>query len=238
MDIFEDQAILLRIRPSGERDKLVTFLSKNHGMITAIAKGAVGSRRFASALESLQVSHLVWAEKSTSNIARIDSAQVHKNFPSLQQDYEKLTRITPLIKQILKVLPHQEPASEFYSLLANALFCIDEVSLEDFNEATLAIFHLKFLYLLGISPRLNHCTQCESLRGSSHSSHFSPKLGGYICDSCSQTAISKSIPTSLLIEMGEALELPYNKIAAANFSEAFGKTVPKLVANLMEFHLP
>jgi DNA repair protein RecO (recombination protein O) len=45
-------AIVLRGRPHGESDKIVTFLTKDWGKVTGIAKGAKRSqRRFVNVLE-------------------------------------------------------------------------------------------------------------------------------------------------------------------------------------------
>src|SRR6185436_11104867 len=46
------EAIILRTRPYGESDKIVTFLANDAGKLTGIAKGAKNSRRrFANCLD-------------------------------------------------------------------------------------------------------------------------------------------------------------------------------------------
>jgi len=57
-------AIVLRTRPFGESDKIVSLLTENFGKMTGIAKGALRSRRrFVNSLEPFSLVNLRFQER-------------------------------------------------------------------------------------------------------------------------------------------------------------------------------
>ncbi|HYT53423.1 MAG TPA: DNA repair protein RecO, partial [Verrucomicrobiae bacterium] len=57
-------AIVLRSRPFGESDKIVSFLTENYGKLTGIAKGALRSRkRFVNSLEPFALINLCFQDR-------------------------------------------------------------------------------------------------------------------------------------------------------------------------------
>src|SRR5689334_18160524 len=62
-------ALVLRTRPYGESDRIVTLLTEQHGKVTGIAKGAKNSRRrFAGTLEPFVRIVAVFQHRSTSDL--------------------------------------------------------------------------------------------------------------------------------------------------------------------------
>ena len=63
-------AFVLRTRPYGESDRIVTFITEQHGKLTGIAKGAKNSRRrFAGTLEPFVHVRVVFRQRPTSDLA-------------------------------------------------------------------------------------------------------------------------------------------------------------------------
>src|SRR5512134_3304740 len=68
-------AIVLRWRPYGESDKIVTFLSEDFGKLTGIAKGAKRSRRrFPNSLEALARVRMHFRLRPNASLAFLESA--------------------------------------------------------------------------------------------------------------------------------------------------------------------
>jgi DNA repair protein RecO (recombination protein O) len=65
---YATPAIVLRTRPFGESDKIVSFLTERFGKVTGIAKGALRSRkRFVNSLEPLAIINLRFQDRPHSN---------------------------------------------------------------------------------------------------------------------------------------------------------------------------
>src|SRR5437016_5754381 len=62
-------ALVLRTRPYGESDRIVTLITEQHGKVTGIAKGAKNSRRrFAGTLEPFVLIRAVFRQRTTSDL--------------------------------------------------------------------------------------------------------------------------------------------------------------------------
>src|ERR1700756_3888015 len=67
---FSTSALVLRTRPFGESDRIVTLITEQHGKLTGIAKGAKNSRRrFAGTLEPFVRIRVVFRQRPTSDLA-------------------------------------------------------------------------------------------------------------------------------------------------------------------------
>ena len=74
-------AIVLRTRPFGESDKIVSFLTENFGKITGIAKGAMRSRkRFVNSLEPFSLVNLCFQDRAHTNLVFILGAELAHGF--------------------------------------------------------------------------------------------------------------------------------------------------------------
>src|ERR671923_3096688 len=85
-------AIVLRSRPFGESDKIVSFLSENYGKLTGIAKGAMRSRkRFVNSLEPFSLVNLRFQDRPHSNLAFILASDLSLGFKHLATSLEKIS---------------------------------------------------------------------------------------------------------------------------------------------------
>src|SRR2546425_1402449 len=92
-------AIVLRARPYGESDKIVSFLTENYGKITGIAKGAKRSRkRFANSLEPFSLIDLRFQDRPHSNLVFILAADLLLGFKNLVAALEKISLASYMVE--------------------------------------------------------------------------------------------------------------------------------------------
>src|SRR5262245_31804108 len=83
-------AIILRSRVYGESDKIVTFLTRNWGKVTGIAKGAKRSRRrFVNVLESFTHVELRFRPSRGEELAFIFGCELLQNFREPSRDLQR-----------------------------------------------------------------------------------------------------------------------------------------------------
>src|SRR5512134_3900875 len=92
-------AIVLRARPYGESDRIVSFLTENHGKLTGIAKGAKRSRkRFVNSLEPFSLVNLRFQDRAHSNLVFIVASDLTFGFKHLLTSLEKISLASYLVE--------------------------------------------------------------------------------------------------------------------------------------------
>jgi DNA repair protein RecO (recombination protein O) len=152
---YKATGINLKAAPLGEYDRLLTILTKEFGVIRAVAPG---SRKHQSSLRGrsgLFVINQLLIVKGRS-LDRVIQAESLESFTGLGQDLGKLTAAQYLAELALFQALSEQPQDELYSLLQEHLSRIERLP----KIATLAclnqgIFHL--LALAGLAPQVHHC---------------------------------------------------------------------------------
>src|ERR671922_221952 len=97
--IYVTQAIVLRARPFGESDKIVSLLTESHGKVTGVAKGAKRSRkRFVNSLEPFSLVNLRFQDRPYSNLAFILASDLSLGFKHLATSLEKISYASYLVE--------------------------------------------------------------------------------------------------------------------------------------------
>lgn len=180
-------AIVLRTRPFGESDKIVSFFTENYGKLTGIAKGAMRSRkRFVNSLESFSLVSLSFQDRSHSSLALILSAELIHGPRSLVSELDRIAHASYLVEITDGLIGERETNPAIFQHLRDGLGHLES------NRASLrflTFFELKLLRLAGYQPVLDNCKKCHESRldGPLSQWHFSPLDGGILCDSCARS---------------------------------------------------
>jgi len=172
MDVVTD-GIVLKARPYGERDMILTLLTPEHGRITALAR-SVGKNKKQSVLyaQNFVFSHYVLFKGKGMYI--VDSADVAEAFYGLRQDITRLA-LAQYFADVSCKSGEESDASALCSLLLNSLYLL---SATDLDERTVKlVFETRYCVIEGVFPTVNcvHCGQ-EPTKWSFRN--------GFCCDSC------------------------------------------------------
>jgi DNA repair protein RecO (recombination protein O) len=203
----DDLAIVLRSQPFQERDRLVTFLTENHGRLTGVAKGAIHSRRFGGALDLFACSHVRWKE-TQGELVRIEEANARRDFVELRSKLENISAAGHFVDLCLRLTEDRQVAREVFLLLAHYLKLLET------NSATFEIvrsFEIKLLERLGWAPVLEECVSCgaaffgEELPPEESYVSLAVERGGFLCRDCSPPQ-SRHFPLASVLWMIQARE--------------------------------
>jgi DNA repair protein RecO (recombination protein O) len=178
-------AIVLRTRPFGESDKIVSFLTEDLGKVTGIAKGAKRSRRrFANSLEPFSVVNLHVREQPHAGLLFIVAADLQFGFKRLLGSLEKISLASYMVEITEGLIPEREENRPVFRHLNEGLRYLED---NDASLRFLTLFELKLLRLTGYQPLLDRCKECGKHRRDDFAGHwqFSPREGGVLCRSCS-----------------------------------------------------
>lgn len=176
MSLYRDQGVVLRTLRLGEADRIVTFATRGHGKVRAVAKGVRRTTsKFGARLEPLShVAMLCWQGRE---LDIVNQAEVIDPFRSVRQDLSRVAKAYTLLEVCDQIAQPGHPDARLYDMLVGALRVLDR------DDAAMLVpaFLLKVLALEGSAPVLDACVACGDTGGLVA---FDLVEGGILCRSC------------------------------------------------------
>lgn len=177
--LIKTQGIILKQRSIGEHDRIVTILTKDHGILEASAKGAKKMKsQLAGATQILCYSEFcIFLGK---NYNSINSAQLIHAFYQLRLDVTKLSLAAYFCDLTNFLSPVGEGSWVYLRLLLNTLSFLES---EKRSYAQLkCIFELRCLSQAGFMPDLVCCGECRKYED--ETMFFLPVEAKLLCADC------------------------------------------------------
>lgn len=180
---YRATGINLKSIPLGESDRILTILTREFGLIRAVAPGArkpkskLGGRSELFVVNDLLLSH-------GRSLDKVSQAESIESYPRLSRDLAKLTVSQYWAEIILYQTPSHEPNLALFDLICQRL-----TDLVGCDSGIPVLIHLVYgiaqlLNLAGVKPQLEHCCLsgqpvCAETIGSGRVV-FSPNAGGVV----------------------------------------------------------
>lgn len=152
---YKATGINLKSIPMGEADRLLTILTREYGLVRAVA---MGSRKYNSSLggrSALFVINDLLIAKGRS-LDKVAQAETLESYPRLSQDLKKLTASQYLAELCLYQALSDQPQEELFCLLSEHLKRLEQAKDgEILPHLTHAVFQL--LVLAGVAPQVHLC---------------------------------------------------------------------------------
>jgi DNA repair protein RecO (recombination protein O) len=180
MKIERSEAIVLQTFPVRERDKMVVFLTPEHGKRKGFAYGARAIRsRFGAALEPLAKVRIGYAEREQDEVVRIESIDLIRSLFPAQQHLASSIAATYIVELVDTFAPANDPAELLYRMLDRS----SEALLARHSPLAIVTYaDIWTLRLAGIFPSSRVCMQCGESVG--RPLRFDDRLEGFVCTSC------------------------------------------------------
>ena len=157
---YKATGINLKAIPMGEADKMVTVLTKEYGIVRAIAPGARKHKSRLAGRSGLFVVNEALFIKGKS-IDKFVQAETQQSFPGLSKDLAKLTASQYLAEIVLAQALSDQPQDELYALLVEHLSRLERASKSEVLPALAqATYHM--LALAGVAPEVFRCCLSRS----------------------------------------------------------------------------
>ncbi len=204
------QGLVLRITDHGERDALLTILTRDHGKLTAKARGL----RRKNSLLIAQCQLLAFAEFNLfeqRGIYYINEASTIELFHELRRDLTRLSLGT-YFAQAAEVLCQEDlPNPELMSLVLNCLYGLSKLGEQETKVK--AVFELRSACIAGFLPDLYGCRIC----GNTWPDRFNLSAGQLECSTCRDSAsggIRMPVDSGVLQAMRYIVECEPGKLFA------------------------
>lgn len=217
-----------------EQDRILTILTRDHGVLTAYAGKANRPRSaLAGSTELFCYSDFVlFHSRGRYSVNNADSIHV---FFGIRERYEDLALASYFCQLFSHVAPQEEPAPDHMQLL---LGCLHYLETQGRPPVQLkAIAELRVLTLSGYMPNLVGCRQCNDYQGDKM--YFTP-TGQLVCDKCKGKGGSESLtflPPGVLQAMRHIVFSDPQKIFNFTLSSQGFNTLGRVCENYLLYQL-
>ncbi|MEU0931884.1 MULTISPECIES: DNA repair protein RecO [unclassified Embleya] len=187
MSLLRDEGVVLRAQKLGEADRIITLLTRDHGIVRAVARGVRKTKsKFGARVEPFAHVDIQFFTRGSDFPGRglpiITQAETLGAYGGrLALDYPAYTAGTAILETAERLTDHErgQPALQQYLLLIGALRTLAMGSHEP--GLVLDAFLLRSLAVAGYAPSFVDCARC-GLDGPNR--FFSVQGGGTVCGDC------------------------------------------------------
>lgn len=157
--VFTADAVVLSITDVGEEDRILTFVTREQGLLRAAASSARNLRKGRTAPFDLFVrsSLNVSVSEKPEKLKRVKSAQVRETFLGIRSDYKRLCFASYVGELVSRCVQEDDPAREVFELVLLVLGMLEK---GEGGYRTLTIFEGRLLRELGMTPNTESCRKC------------------------------------------------------------------------------
>ncbi len=207
----ETEAVVIDCFDHGESDIIVTFLSRDAGKLSAIAKGAKRSKkRFVNKLELFSFLRIHYQLKPNRSLCFLTEAELHTGFLNIRTNYQLYTIASTLREFLLLAIREGEPDDQLFRLSLWALHNIDQ---HKHPITILILFLVSFFGHIGYQPDFSSCNNCNTVVTPNRTFSFDTTIGGLACSNCRNSTgrrIGLSLGTIKFLQ--SAQNLPLDKL--------------------------
>ena len=157
------EAVVLRTWPVQESDLVVSFFTRDYGLLKGIARHALKSRkRFGGALEPMTVARAWFAERPRQELVRLDQLEIVSSPLARPIDLARAAVLSFYAELLDESLPAHDPQETVFRLLVAVLehtHALQPAAVEPWMPLT--YFQLWITRLMGLLPDLARCTVCN-----------------------------------------------------------------------------
>jgi DNA repair protein RecO (recombination protein O) len=211
-------AVILQAFPYGDTSRIVRLATRDHGVQSVIAKGAMRPKsRFGGRLQLLSEGVAQFHHRSTRDLQTLAGFDVTDQHVGLAANLTRFAAAAALAELVLRTA-HEEPQPPVFEALVRTLGALAAAPVPRVPPAALAgLWHM--VIVLGFAPVTDRCVRCDRPLGSR--AWFALAEGGLLCPACGRGTGQGSLgprdqaALRAFLEGAEAgVELPASHLAA------------------------
>ena len=195
------EALVLRNIAYGDSDAVLHLLTRDHGRVSAFARGARSSRkRFGGALDPFQRIEALLSQREGQELWSMREARVVEPHARLRDDLLRIAHAGYAAELVHELTRAGQAADALFALLEDFLSRLEQGAA---SSARLRALELGALAGAGLSPELAACARCGS-EVPAGKARFDPDAGGLLCSRCipgTQTVALSSAARAALTQL-------------------------------------
>ncbi len=234
MSIDKTDAVVLSTRNFRQTSLIANFYTRDFGKLSGLLKGAREDPvKFNSNLDVLSVNEIIFYRKINSSLHLVSQCDLKRDFRLIKGNLERIKKALRLIELVNALTAQEDSNEQIFDLL---IACLIQMENSYDMDKLLIIFKIKVLDFCGFKPHLDSCVSCNSKIIAQ--ARFSLKLGGLLCDRCSNKDIKArivfrgSVASILYIEKNN-----FENVLRLGMNQAIKKELQQILDAFLEFHL-
>ena len=159
MPLVESESLVIKSYNLAEADRIVVFLTHDHGVVRGVAKGAKRLKsKFGSGLEPFSIVRVEYFQKDSSELVSIQKIDlVQSNFTAASNP-DFLQKFSYLGDLLITMSPPHDPNETLYRMVRA---CIETAAADPATLLSTGVyFELWLLRLAGYLPDWSKCDEC------------------------------------------------------------------------------
>jgi len=242
-----DRALVLRRTRYGESSLVVQALTREHGRVHLLAKGAYrATSAYCGVLDVFDELELGWPARGApaGGLALLRTGSIRRRRTlALSADLARYRRALEHLELAELAAREAHEERELYDLVNSGLerLCAERVD----PLAERIAFDLRFLHSLGLRPALDACASCGARDARTRAPHrvaFSAAAGGRLCERCAQLRQAAGERSELVAESDlrvahSLIELADAGRSSVRLEPALARRVQALAEAFLVHHL-
>jgi DNA repair protein RecO (recombination protein O) len=212
MPLVSTPAIVLATLRYGETSKIVRLATREQGVQSAMARGALRPRsRYGAALQVLSEGSAQYLAKEGRELHTLTAFDVTHLRVGIAGQLDRYAAASAMSEVMLRLAP-AAPHPESFDVMAHALAMLEALPTEAVESYGLrALWQL--VSSLGFAPALSECARDGSALPARDAVRFSLADGGTLCQACARERASVELPRQALDDLTALLspddDLPF-----------------------------
>jgi DNA repair protein RecO (recombination protein O) len=227
---YRDEAVVLRQHKLGEADRIITLLTRQHGLVRAVAKGVRRTRsKFGARLEPFAyIDICLYPGRNLDTITQVQSIDALADV--IAADYGRYTTACAVLETAERLAGEERaPAPDLHRLTVGALRALASQTRE--NQLILDAYLLRAMHCAGWMPALEVCARCAT-PGPHRAFHVA--AGGAVCVHCRPAGAA--LPSPGVLDLMEAMFRGQWEVTG-DATESLRRQASGLIAAHLQWHL-
>ncbi len=216
MPLVETESLVIKSYNLAEADKIVLFLTRDHGVVRGVAKGIKRLKsKFGSGLEPFSIVTIEYFQKESAELVSIQKVDLIKSNFAAASNPDFLQKFSYLADLLVTFSPPHDPNETLYRMVKA---CIEAASGEPATLLSIGVyFELWMLRLAGYLPDWSKCDECGRLFDEDEETSVRANFH-LICRRCRKSS------SKILDHTGRSIAAAARRLPPSEFTKfAFGK---------------
>ncbi len=217
----------MRTHQLGEADRIITFLTRHHGIVRATAKGVRRTRsKFGARLEPFSLVDVQFYEGRSLDIVT-EVATLAPFSSSIARDIDSYAAASSMLEVAEQLCSESSEDEHFFLLLAALAALARRDQAADLIRDS---YFLRALAVAGWALSIWNCAEC----GANSPTIVHLPSGGLVCDSCAPRD-SRSLPAPVIAHLGALMGGQWEAVRSS--SNLTRGEASQIVANFLQWQL-
>ncbi len=216
-----------------ESSKIVRLATRDHGVQSAVAKGALRPKsRFQAALQVFSEGSVQYYARDGRELHTLTEFEVSRLRLGLTSDVGRYAGAAVLAELMIRAGSAEEHAESWHALQAG-LAALESAEPDMVDSTSLAAIW-SLVAAMGFAPELGSCSRDGGPTAEGEPVAFSLADGGVLCATCGAAGASTVLPPEALAELRSFVDSP---AGIARLTSAHSIAHRRLLARFIEYHL-